>query len=116
MALSDAEKADVVFRLGWSGKVLIEGSTDYSKIIADRLINLSAPIEAQIRTLLSRLKKITESIDAAICRLAAKQVGDITLRDDELYLLRREEKKLKKELADLTDVPFMGGGGTSVCA
>jgi hypothetical protein len=116
MALSDTEKADVVFRLGWSGKVLIEGSTDYSKIIADRLTGLSAPIEAQIRLLLSRLKKITESIDSAICRLSAKQVGDITLRDDELYQLRREEKRLKKELADLTDIPYMSGGGTSVCA
>lgn len=116
MALSDTEKADVVYRLGWSGKVLVVGSTDYSKTIADRLIGLSAPIEAQIRSLLTRLKSITESIDAAVCRLAAKQVGDIILRDDELYQLRREEKKLKKELAALTDIPLMGGGGTSVCA
>jgi hypothetical protein len=115
MALSDTEKADVVYRLGWSGKVLIEGSTDYSKIIADRLIGLSGPIEAQIRTLLTRIKSITESIDSAICRLSAKQVGDIILRDDELYQLRREEKKLKKELAALTDIPLMGGGGTSIC-
>jgi predicted phage-related endonuclease len=116
MALSDAEKADVVFRLGWSGKVLIEGSTDYSKIIADRLTGLSAPIESQIRMLLGRLKKVSESIDSAICRLSAKIVGDITLRDDELYQLRREEKRIKKELSDLTDIPFMSGGGTSVCA
>jgi hypothetical protein len=115
MALSDAEKFDVVFRLGWSGKTLIVDSTDYSKIIADRLINLSAPIEAQIRLLLSRLKKVTESIDAAMCRLSAKQVGDITLRDDELYQLRREEKRIKKELSALTDVPFLTGGGTAVC-
>jgi hypothetical protein len=116
VALTDQEKADVVFRLGWTGKVLIQGSTDYNKILADRLIGLSPPVEAQIRSLLARIKKLYEQLDSAMCRLSAKQVGDITLRDDELWQLRREEKRLLVDLAQLTDIPNRKkSGGTSVC-
>jgi hypothetical protein len=117
MALTDQEKTDVLYQLGWSGKTLITSSTDYSKTIADSLINLSSPIELRVRDLLARLVKIDTAISNAICRLSAKEVGDIKLRDDELYQLRREKTRTCRELSDLLDIPVTrsGSGGVSVC-
>lgn len=117
MALSDQEKLDVIFYLGWPGKTLIEGSTDYSKIIADKMENLSAPIELRVKGLLTKIVAIDERIEGALCRMAAKKVGDIETNSDELYLLRKERMNYLRELSDLLDIPLMkqGGSNISVC-
>lgn len=118
MALTDQEKLDIIFQLGWPGETLTVDSTSYSKIISDRVTDLSAPIELRVRGLLARVAKVDVALESAVCRLSAKEVGDIVLRDDELYQLRREKKRLLRELSDLLDIPIMrqgDGGGISVC-
>lgn len=118
MALTDQEKTDIIFQLGWPGDTIIQGSTGYNNTITDRVNDLSAPIELRVRGLLARVFKVDAALEAAICRLSAKEVGDIVLRDDELYQLRREKKRILRELSDLLDIPIMrqgDGGGISVC-
>ena len=117
MALSAQEKADIIFQLGWPAKTLIQGSTDYSKIISDRLSNLTDEIELNIRAWLDKLAKIDATIEAAICRLSAKRVGDIETNPNELYELRKEKKRILMELSDMLDIEILrsGSGGISVC-
>lgn len=114
MALTTQEKHEIIYQLGWPGKTLIEGSTDYSKIVADRLANLNDAIEVIVRRLLARAKKLDEKLDEAVCRLSAKQVGDIHLNEDEILLLRKEKKAVLRELSDTVDVEMLRKGGIGV--
>lgn len=114
MSLTTREKADVILSLGWSAKTIIEGSTDYSKIIADRLNSLTDAFEFHIRNLLVRISALDTKLDEASSRLSAKQVGDITLRDDEIQQLKLERKRNIKRLASLVDIPARGLSGDSI--
>jgi hypothetical protein len=111
------EKAKIVLHLGWPAKTIISGSTDYSKIFSDRLENLTAPFEQEVRIILEKLLKNDDSLEEARLRLGAKKVDGIELRDDELYQLRKEKKRLLHQLSDLLDLEIMksGSGGISVC-
>lgn len=111
MALSDKQKADVVFFLGWPGKTLVVDSTNYNRTTAQRLENLSAGIESQVEGLLEKLKRNDERLEAASDRMAAKKVGDIELNGDELAMLRNERNRLRKLLSQLLDIPLMGSSG-----
>ncbi len=111
MALSDKQKADVIFFLGWPGKTLVVDSTSYSRITAQKLENLGAGIESQVENLLDKLKKNDERLESASDRLAAKRVGDIELNEDELMILRNERNRLRKLLSQLIDIPLMGSSG-----
>lgn len=118
MALSEQQKFDVVFHLGYSGKTIIETSTDYNSTVAKALLNLSAPIESRVGKLLERVALIDEKLCAALDRLAAKRVDTIEMRDDEIDRLRREKKAVLRELSDLLDIPMVrqgSGSGISVC-
>lgn len=116
MALTAQEKYDIVYYLGWPGKTLIPNSTDYSKVIADRLENLNAQIEVIVRRLLERAKMLDTALTDAVCRLSAKRVDEIEMNSDELLQLRNERKKVLGELSSLVDVPYLkAGGGASVC-
>ena len=55
MALTDKQKHDVVFKLGWSGLTIVTGSTQYNSVVNDRLTNLNAEIERVIETEVARL-------------------------------------------------------------
>lgn len=117
MALSDTEKAEVIFQLGWPGLTIIPGSTDYSKPIVDNLTEISAPMEAQVRLLLTRIKAIDDALAATGCSLKVKQVDDIVMRDDGMYQLTREKTRLLRELSSLLDIQLLrkGGSNISVC-
>ena len=117
MALSSQQKADIVFHLGWPIKSLVENSTDYNKTIVDALANLSTEGEVIALRLLGRINKLDTVIEDAICRLAAKRVGDIETNEYELESLRKEKIKLLRELSDLLDIPMdrQGSGGIKVC-
>lgn len=118
MALSDQQKADIIFHLGWSADTIISGSTGYNNTINNRLLNLTAPVEGRVAKLLLRIEGIDCKLEAALDRLAAKKVDTIELRDDEMYLLRKEKIRVLRELSDLLDIPIMrqgSGGGISVC-
>lgn len=110
MALSDKQKHEVVYYLGWPGKTLITTSTHYNSIVASRLDNLNSYIENQVKGLLARLAAIQAQLDEARCRLSASEVGDIKLNAEELAMLRKEYMRWLKELSDLLDIKIEKSG------
>jgi hypothetical protein len=104
MALTDKQRFDVVYYLGWPGKTLIPESTHYNSIVASRLVNLNQYIEAQTVGLLVRIAKIQSQLDVARVRTSAMSVGDIKMNNMELEQLRMEYMKWIKELSDLLDI------------
>lgn len=118
MALSQAEKHDVVYFLGWSGLTIVTGSTQYNSVVVDRLKNLTPDIERLVRGLLSRLKGIDQRLESALCRVSTKAVDNIQINDNEIPMLRKERMKLVRELSDYLDIPVEKSGGsvkTVVC-
>lgn len=111
MALTDRQKADVIYFLGWPAKTLVANSTNYNKITADRLENLTAVIESQVDKLLDKLRANEERLESAQDRLTAKKVDDIELNDKEIDMLRGERARLCKLLSRLLDIPVAGGSG-----
>lgn len=115
MALTDDQKQDVVFYLGYPGTVLIPTSTNYSKIVADRLDNLNARIESQVTALLTEIAAVRTKFGASTTRMLVKKVGDIELNsDNEHLLLNKEYKRLLRNLAALLDLSVQGGGGINI--
>ena len=114
MALTAAQKADVVMYLGWSGKSIVSGSTNYNSQVADRLENLTPQIEAQVENFLERIEAIDSKLDSASCRLSAKRVDEIELNPDEIKMLRSERRRLCRLLSELLDIALVGGTGVNV--
>ena len=113
MALTAQDKADIIFQLGWPAKVLIPGSTDFSNIMVDRLENLTPEIENNVIAWLEKVIKLDVAIEAAVCRLSARRVGDIETNPDELRELRKEKLRLLRELSDMLDIEIVRKGGSS---
>ena len=114
MALTAKQKHDVLFRLGWSGKTLDPGSTHFSNIIADRLENLSIPMQSTVVGLLKRLDAIQEQMDEARCRMTAETVDGIKLNKDEAAMLKKEFKRYMKELSTETSVPIVNKSSINI--
>lgn len=96
--------------LGWPPTTIDSTSLDYSKIVSDRLTNASTVVQGMVRDYFDRIEKLDEKLDKAISRAGVKQIDDITLRDGEIDILRRERKKLIKELATLLNIRMIGSG------
>jgi hypothetical protein len=114
MALSAATQQTIVMYLGWSGKSIIEGSTNYNSQVADRLKNLTPELEANVIGLTEKITAIDQKLEGAACRLAAKRVDEIELNPDEIYWLRKERSRLIRLLSQLLDIPMMNGNGVNV--
>ena len=115
MALTDKEKHNVTFYLGWPGLTLVTGSTHYNSVVNNRLgASLNSYIENLAKGLLSRLEKVDEQIEEARCRLSAESVDNIHMNKQELAMLRKERLKFIRELADLLDIPILRSGGGMV--
>jgi hypothetical protein len=114
MALSDKEKHKVIFYLGWSGQTIVSGSTQYNSVVYNRVSFANTEIERIIKGLLVRLEKTDTALEAALCRLTAKEVDGITLNEDEIVKLKAERKRYIRELSDHLDIPIMKSGGVNV--
>lgn len=114
MALVDEDKFRIMFALCHEGKVLIPGSTSYSKILADRMENLNAFIE-------DRAIELVDAIEAKKSELQTttkdnvKRIDDIELDTKVTRSVKQKElKRLLNELSQLLDIPNrckVGGGG-----
>jgi hypothetical protein len=115
--LSSQEQNKVVQLLGYGGKVIQAGSVIYDKVMNDRLHQLPPDTETLTRAYLAQVAVIESQMNAAVNRLSASKLDDITLNNRELQDLRCERKKIAREIADLLDIPYVGssGGGISVC-
>lgn len=114
MALLDNEKYDILFYLGYPGKVLVPDSTHFSNILADRLENLNINIEGIVRNILAELSSIDTQLNEARCRLSAMSVGDIKMNNRELSQLKSERNFWIRRLSDELDIPITKKGGVNV--
>lgn len=104
MALSATEKSKILNFLGWPQKTLDSTGTHYNSIVNSRLTNLTAEAEALVKGLLARIQSVYDQMDAALCRLTTSKVGDITLNNEELAMLKKEYMRRIRELSDALDI------------
>lgn len=114
MALTTAQKADVVFYLGWPAKSLQTDSTHYNPTLDDRLTNLPSDAESQVTTLLGEISTLRSKFTASSGRMLVKKVGDIELNTGEHEKLREEQRRLIRDLALVLDIPQRKVGGVNV--
>lgn len=108
--LSDLEKLQVYTYLGWPAKTNDPTSLQYSKILTDRLLNLSDAILARTRFYLNRLEKLEGMLDTGLSRAGVKRIDDIELNGSELQVLRDEKWRVVRELGVLLDIAVLSSG------
>lgn len=110
MALSQKQKTETLFYLGYPGLTIVQDSTHYSGIIDDRLeaASVTPEICAMVIQLLKKIKNFDDCLEKAKCRLAASKVDNITMNKDEIMMLNKERRRCIKELADLIAVNYRG--------
>lgn len=113
MALTEKQKHKVIFYLGWAGRTIISGSTHFNSVVNDRLNGTNTEMESLVKTMLENLEKLDERLKAAQCRASTVSVGDITLNNNEIALLKKERTRLIRELSDHLDIPIMKSGGAN---
>ena len=86
----------------------------YNKILNDRLQNLPQDEENLLRSYINQVYSIEEQMNCAPTRLTATAVGDIKLNNDELMMLRKERKKIAREIAAHVDIPYLGVNGSNI--
>lgn len=114
MALTTADQNKVVQLLGYGGKILQPGSVIYNKILNDRLVTLPPDTETLIQNYLCQVRKIESQMNAAPSRLMATAVADIKVNNEELAMLRKERRKIAKEIASHLDIPYIGANSMNV--
>lgn len=114
MAFTATQKAEIIFNLGYASRILDTTSLDYNKIFADRLDGHSAESESIISKLLRQIKDVRDKLLASQDIMKVKRVGDIELNNDENMLLRKDLKRLLKDLAFTLDIPLRKSGGVNV--
>ena len=108
MALTSKQKHKVIYYLGWAGLTIVDGSSQYNKVVVDRLGSLlNLDIENLIKGILERLEMLDKSLDEAICRLTASKVDSVEMNPKEIEMLKRERMRLIRELSDHLDIPIM---------
>lgn len=112
--LSPAEQAKIIQLLGYGGKTIQAGSVIYNKILNDRMHQLPPDSETIIRGYLASVAVIEGQMTQAPARLAAASVDDVKMNLDELPMLRRERKRIGREIAAFLDIPYMGIGSANV--
>lgn len=114
MALTDQQKVDVIFYLGWPATALDSTSVNYNSELVRKLTLNSTPIESRVVQLLGKLKEMDLRLDGASDRASALEADDIKLNPDEIMRLKQERRRIVKELARFLNVPMMGGSSVNV--
>lgn len=114
MALSSQEQNKVVQLLGYGGKIVQAGSVIYNKILNDRLSQLPVDTESLVRSYLTQIYALEAQMNAAPARLAAREVDGVKINLEELPMLRKERRKIAREIASVLDIPYQGPGGANV--
>jgi hypothetical protein len=117
MAFTSAQMNKIVQLLGYGSKAIQAGSVIYDRVMNDRLHQLPPDGEALVISYLAQVSAIESQMNVAITRLTAEKVGDITVNKCELEDLRRERKRISREIAEHIDIPYIakGGANVSVC-
>jgi hypothetical protein len=119
MALSEQNKADILFHLCWPATTLDPESVNFHSIIRDRLNNIGELGESQVIGLLSKIDSIEGKLSSSPAKSNVKQIGDIHLDTEKsLRLIEKESNRLRNRLSALLDIPNKCRGGScmvSVC-
>jgi hypothetical protein len=111
---SSQEQNKIVQLLGYGSKVIQAGSVIYDKVMNDRLHQVPPDGETLIRSYLAQIALIENQMNVAITRLTARKVDDLEMNLDELPMLRKERKKIVREIAYHIDIPIVAMGGPNV--
>ncbi len=114
MALTATQKHNIMFHLGYPGKILIPTSTHFNSVVNDRLNNLNAEIEALVATQLADLTAIRAKLIVAQDIVKVKKVGDIELNNNEITQLKGDYRRLSRELSEQLDITLRKSGGVNV--
>lgn len=114
MALTSQEQNKIVTLLGYGLKSIQVGSVIYDKVMNDRLNQLTPAGEELVRSYLSQITALENQMNCAPARLAAAAVDGLKMNLDELSMLRKERKKIAREIAAQVDIPYMGVNGTNL--
>lgn len=114
MALTSTEQNQIVQLLGHPGIILDPTSVAYDKIFSDRLTTINADTETRVRGFLTQITAIETQMNAAPTRLISGQVGDIKINLEELEGLRRERKRIAREIASHLMLPYRGINGGNI--
>ena len=114
MAFTTTQKAEIIFNLGYASRILDSNSLDYNKIFADRLDGHSAESELIISKILKQIKDVREKLILSQDIMKVKRVGDIELNNEENMLLRKDLKRLLKDLAMVLDIPLKKSSGVNI--
>ena len=104
MALTDSEKQEIIYSLGYPAKSLVPGTTNYSRILASRFDDVPEFIENKVRQLLCQIRAVDAKLGEATSRFAATQIQDITVNIDESRMLERERRRLIRLIAQAMDI------------
>ena len=122
MAFTDTEKYKIVRFLGWPANTLVIGTLSYSKIFSDRLLSIAAEAEAEARSIVERIGDLDDALTTSVNQAGIKKIDDIEFfgaadGGTKLDELRKERRRLIRELGSLLDIAVMGGSGMgNVCA
>lgn len=114
MALTSTEQNKIVQLLGHPGIILDPTSVAYDKIFSDRLTTINTNTETLVRSYLTQIAVIETQMNAAPTRLISSAVGDIKINLAELEGLRKERKKLAKEIAAHLMLPYRGANSSNL--
>jgi hypothetical protein len=105
--LSNKQKYEIVFNLGYPPKILDEGSLYYSRFIDRELSSANEFVQDQAIELLKDIKEIKGKIKKAPDSFKVAQVGEIRFNlDSGPDLLKNELNRTLKELSSLLDLPL----------
>lgn len=115
MALSDAQKNRILRLLCYPHGTLVTTSLDYSKIISDRLSNLSSAAQVEVEELMEWIERTDEQLKNAINSAGVKRIDDIEFfgasegtKSDEL---RKQKRRYVSDLSSILGIPSQCSGG-----
>lgn len=111
--LTATQKAQIIFYLGYSASSIIPGSTDFDRILANRMESLTPEAEVIIEGLLTQIGEVRGKLSTSSSRMLVKKVGDIELNSDEHVLLGSEHRRLLRDLSSTLgiNIPLSSSGG-----
>lgn len=114
MAFTTSEKVKILKYLGWPASTLDPNSLSYSKIISDRLLTTIPEGETEAREYIERIMELDNQLKAAVSQSGVKRIDDIEFFGAEdggnkTSELRKERKRLVRELASLLDIAIGPG-------
>jgi hypothetical protein len=110
MAFSLETKHEIIYLLGYPAKSIIEGSTHYNSIVADRLEDIDSFTQDNVESVLKEISSVRNKLTGLQDQGKLKQVGDIVFNvDNNDRTVKMEYKRLLKELSRYLDLPMKTG-------